>query len=133
MPITSSIHSGWDYDPNNTRLDFYYRGTRAGSVNATGITSVGTITAATGITVTAGGATVTAGNMVTTAGDMRVSAANYRLGVVSAFATSEPTSAMVFKTGTAPAGAITTSGGVFSSATVMRRIVAAGTVTNIEA
>jgi hypothetical protein len=36
------------------------------------------------------------------------------------------------KSGTAPAGAITTSGGIFSSDTVVRKIIAAGTVSNVE-
>ena len=30
----SSIHNGWRYDPSNSRLNFYYRGTRIGHINA---------------------------------------------------------------------------------------------------
>jgi len=70
---------------------------------------------------------------VNTAGDERITAGNLRLGVVSAFLTTEPTSAAVMKEGTAPAGAIATSGAVFSSATVMRKIIAGSTVSNIQA
>jgi hypothetical protein len=86
-----------------------------------------------GTTITAGtGLTVTTGNSVVTAGDLRVTAGNERLGAVAAFATTEPTSALVMKQGTAPVGAVTTSGGVFSSATVVRKIIADGTVSNVE-
>ena len=63
---------------------------------------------------------------------VKVTAGNLRLGAISAFATTEPTSAVVMKAGTAPAGAITTSGGIFSSATVVRKIIADGTVSNVE-
>lgn len=131
MSTVSTIENGWNYDPANSRLDFYYRGTRAGHINATGLTTVGTLAAAT--TVTAGtGASVTTGNLTTVAGDERITAGNLRLGVVSAFATTQPTSAVVMKEGTAPAGAITTSGGIFSSATVVRKIIADGTASNVE-
>ena len=30
----SATHTGWRYDPANTRLDFYYQGTRIGAINA---------------------------------------------------------------------------------------------------
>ena len=29
----SGRHTGWRYDPTNSRLDFYYRGTRIGHIN----------------------------------------------------------------------------------------------------
>jgi len=143
----SSTHTGFAYDPANSRLDVYYRGTRTGDFTATGYNGVGatviaagglTITAggltvtADGITVTAGGLTVTAGGSVVTAGDDAITAGNTRLGAIETFGTTEPTSAVVMKTGTAPAGAITTSGGIFSSTTVVRKIIAAGTVSNVE-
>ena len=32
----SGRHTGWRYDPTNTRLDFYYQGTRVGHINASG-------------------------------------------------------------------------------------------------
>ena len=131
MSTVSTIENGWNYDPANSRLDFYYRGTRAGHINASGLNTVAALTAAT--TVTAGtGATVTTGNLTTTAGDERITAGNLRLGVVSNFVTTQPTSAVVMKEGTAPVGAITTSGGIFSSATVVMKIVAGGTANNVE-
>jgi cytochrome c-type biogenesis protein CcmE len=62
---------------------------------------------------------------------MRVTG-NVEHGAVSAFATTEPVSAATFKTGTAPAGAVTTSAGVFSNGTLMRKIIADGTVSDIQ-
>lgn len=133
----SAIHNGWRWDPANTRLDFYYRGTRVGHINSSGLSSAIAISATTSITatttITAGtGLTVTAGNATVTAGDVRVTAGNVRCGAVSAFASTEPTSAIVFKQGTEFAGAITTSGGLMSSATVVRKVIADGTVSNVE-
>lgn len=127
---TSSKHRGWKWDQANNRLAALYDGTEVFDFDAndmvitpaltvTGaLAGSGTITAATGLTVTAGDAAITAGNL--------------RLGAISAFVTTEPTSAVVMKQGTAFAGAITTSGGIMSSATVVRKIIADGTVSNVE-
>ena len=38
----SSTHNGWHYDPANSRLDFYYRGTRVGHIAAAGLYVLGT-------------------------------------------------------------------------------------------
>lgn len=54
------------------------------------------------------------------------------MGTVSAFATTQPTNAIVFREGTAAAGAITTASALFASATVLRKIIADGTVSNVE-
>jgi len=53
MPA-SSRHTGWRYDPANSRLDFYYQGTRVGHINASGDMdlSTGHITMGDGGTVT---------------------------------------------------------------------------------
>ena len=50
----SSIHNGCQYDANNSRLNFYYRGTRVGHINADGDLAVtsGTIDIQDGGTVT---------------------------------------------------------------------------------
>lgn len=135
MPV-SSIHNGWRFDPVAGRLDFYYRGTRVGHIDATGMSSVAAFTATTSVdatTAVTAGTTITAGTGLTvTAGDAKVTAGNVRLGAISAFGTTEPTSAVVMKAGTEFAGAITTSGGLMSSATVVRKVIAAGTVSNVE-
>lgn len=39
MPV-SPIHNGWRWDRGNSRLDFYYRGTRVGHINASGLTGI---------------------------------------------------------------------------------------------
>ena len=54
------------------------------------------------------------------------------MGTQANFGTTQPTNAIVFQGGTAPAGAITTSSAIFASTTVMRKIIADGTVSNIE-
>ena len=133
----SNRHSGWRYDPGNDRLDYYYNGVRQGHVDATGLDiSVGPLTVTGAITATtsiASTTTMTSGTQLTvTAGDARVTAGNVRLGVVSAFGTTEPVSAVVMKAGTAPAGAITTSGGIFTDGTTVKKIIADGTVSDVQ-
>lgn len=135
----NSTFKGWQNDPDNSALNFVYNGTTIGAVSATGLAVTGTFgssgaltVTSGGLTVTAGGLTVTAGGAVVTAGDAAITAGNVRLGAISAFGTTEPTSAVVMKSGTAPAGAIATSGGVFSSDTVVRKIIADGTASNVE-
>ena len=112
---------GFKWDVTNTRLSVYVNGTEAVRFdNATPyVTSLA-------------GLTVTAGNLTNTAGDNRITAGNYRLGAVEAFATTEPTSAMVFMVGTAPVGAITTSGGLFTDGTSVMKIIADGTADAVE-
>ena len=75
--------------------------------------------------------TLTTGDMTGTAGDAHVVAQNLYLGAETAFATTEPTSAIVFKQGTAFAGAIGTSSGIQSNGTLLRKIIADGTVSNV--
>lgn len=121
----SAKHTGWRLDPDNSRLDIYYQGTRVGHAEAAGISTVAALTVGNALT-------VTAGNVVATAGDVRITAANLRLGPVNAFASTEPTQAMVFEAGTAPAGAITTSGGIFTDGTTVKKIIADGTVSDVQ-
>ena len=127
--MPSGKHNGWNWDRTNGRLYFYYQGSAVGYIDASGLTAA--LTSGTTVTATTG-ATTTTGNNLNSAGDERITAGNLRLGAVSAFANTEPTSAVVMKAGTPPAGSITTSGGVFASATVVRKIIAASTVSNIE-
>lgn len=54
------------------------------------------------------------------------------LGTVSAFGTTQPTNTLVLRAGTAPAGAITTAVGLFTDGTSMKKIIADGTVSNVE-
>ena len=66
-----------------------------------------------------------------TDGDLQVLAENLYLGAATAFATTEPTSAVIFKQGTAFAGAIVTSSAIQANATVLRKIIADGTISNV--
>ena len=138
----SKRHKGWYFDQVNNRLVAVFNGTEVLDFDANdivvsqalataAIVATGAVSAST--TVTAGtGLTVTTGNGTITAGDLRVTAGNVRLGAVSAFATTEPVSAVVMKTGTAPAGAITTSGGLFTDGTTVKKIIADGTVSDVQ-
>ena len=54
------------------------------------------------------------------------------LGTVIAFASTQPTNTLVFKTGTAPAGAVVTSCGLFTDGTTLKKIIADGTVTDVQ-
>lgn len=121
----SSTHNGWRWDRTNSRLDVYYRGTRVGHISATAFVS------AFAMSIT-GGITAATSNIVATLGDLRITAGNVRCGVVSAFATTEPTSAVVLKSGTAPSGAVATSSGIYANDTVLRKVIADGTLSNVE-
>ena len=82
---------------------------------------------------TLAGSAETGAGIQTVGAELRVAEGfNVRVGTISPFATTEPTNAIVFKQGTAYAGAIATSGGLQSSATVVTKIIAAGTVSNVE-
>lgn len=112
---------GFKWDAVNSRLIVYI-----------GSTAVAYIDNATPYLTSPVGLTVTTGNLTVTAGDSRITAGNLRLGAVTAFQTTEPTSAAVFKQGTAPVGTCANTSTIYSSATVMRKIPAAGTSSNIE-
>ena len=131
-PPSGSRYTGLWRDMVNNTIELYHNGTLLAAYSASTPNAVtGALSAST--TVTAGtGLVATTGNATVTAGDVRVTAGNVRLGAVETFVTTEPTSAIVFKQGTAFAGAITTSGGLQSSATVVTKIIAAGTVSNVE-
>ena len=75
--------------------------------------------------------TLTTGDLTVTAGDAHVTAENLYLGVETAFATTEPTSAIIFKQGTAFAGAIGTSSAIQSNGTLLRKCIADGTLSNV--
>jgi len=64
-------------------------------------------------------------------GDLQVLAENLYMGAATAFATTEPTSALILKQGTQAAGAIATSSAIMANATVLRKIVADGTVSSV--
>ena len=112
---------GFRWDQGNSRLEVQVNGTVAARFDDTGSY----------LTIPDGGITITDGDLTVTAGDAHVVAQNLYMGAETAFGTTEPTSAVVFKTGTAPAGAIVTSSAVFANDTVLRKIIADGTVSSV--
>jgi hypothetical protein len=120
---------GWRWDGANSRLDVDVDGTTVARFDDT--TNDLTLTT-NGLGVTAGGVGITAGDLTVTAGDAHVVAANLYMGAETAFATTEPTSAIIFKQGTQAAGAIVTSTALMANATVLRKIIADGTISNVE-
>ena len=120
---------GWKYDHENSNLEVWVNGTNVGVWDDA---NNDLVLPTNGLTVTAGGATVTAGDLTVTAGDAHVVAQNLYMGAETAFATTEPTSAIIFKQGTQAAGAIVTSTALMANATVLRKIIADGTISNVE-
>ena len=66
-----------------------------------------------------------------TNGDLQVLAENLYMGAATAFATTEPTSALILKQGTQAAGAIATSSAIMANATILRKIIADGTISSV--
>ena len=124
-------HKGWWLDQINNRLVAVYNGTEIFDFDGNDL-AVAQALATAGITSASGGITATTGNIVATAGDMRVTAGNIRLGAVEAFGTTEPTEWIIFKSGTQPAGTITTSGGLGADDTTVQKIVAGGTINSVQ-
>lgn len=123
-------HKGWWHDQINGRLVAAYNGTEIFDFDGNDMVFTQNATFS-GTTVLTGAQTLT--GVTTHSAETRIAEGfNLRIGTISAFATTEPTNAIVMKVGTEFAGAITTSGGLMSSATVIRKIIAAGTVTNVE-
>ena len=113
-----SRHKGWWHDQINARIVAVFNGTEIFDYDGNDL-AIAQAAAFAGV--------------ATHNAELRVAQGfNVRVGTISAFATTEPTNAIVFKEGTAFAGAIATSGGLQSSATVVTKIIAAGTVSNVE-
>lgn len=132
----SSTRKGWKRDIQNGRLAAVYNDTEVFDFDANdmdiavNLVASGTLTVD-GATTLTGAQTFT--GVATHSDELRVAnGKNIRVGTISAFATTEPTNAIVFKGGTEFAGAIATSGGLMSSATVVRKVIADGTVSNVE-
>ena len=123
-------HRGWWLDGVNNRIVAVFNGTEIFDFDGNDmvVTQNATFSGTTTIT---GAQTLT--GITTHSDEVRIAEGfNLRIGTISAFATTEPTNAVVMKVGTEFAGAITTSGGLMSSSTVVRKIIAAGTVSNVE-
>ncbi len=101
-----SKHTGWYRDGVNNVLEWYNNGTKIAQASSAAVTYSDQLAVANGF--------------------------NIRVGTISAFATTQPTNWIVFRAGTQPSGAITTAGGIGADATTMQKIIAAGTINNIE-
>jgi hypothetical protein len=111
-------HKGWWHDQINGRIVAVFNGTEIFDFDGNDVAMAQALTHAA---------------IVTHSAELRVAQGqNVRLGTINTFGTTEPTNAVVMKEGTEFAGAITTSGGLMSSATVVRKVIAAGTVSNVE-
>ena len=136
MVSPSSIHKGWHFDRANGRLAAVYDATEVFDFDAddldiaVNMVASGTLTVDGASTLT-GAQTLT--GVTTHSDEVRIAnGKNLRIGTISAFGTTEPTNAIVMRGGTEFAGAITTAGGLMSSATVVRKIIADGTASNVE-
>ena len=129
-PGPSGTRRGWSFDRSNGRLAAVYNDTEVFDLDANDMDIAVNLVASGTLTVD-GAQTLT--GVTTHSAETRIANGfNLRIGTISAFATTEPTNAIVMKEGTEFAGAITTSGGLMSSATVVRKVIAAGTVSNVE-
>ena len=77
------------------------------------------------------GSTFTRAYGIWSTGQIRADS-NFQVNNVTAFATTQPTGAVVFQSRTAPSGSIATGGALFSDGTAMRKIIADGTASNVE-
>jgi hypothetical protein len=135
-PGPSGTRRGWSFDRSNGRLAAVYNDTEVFDFDANDM-DVAVNLVASGTLVVDGATTLTGAQtltgVTTHSAETRIANGfNLRIGTISAFVTTEPTNAIVMKTGTEFAGAITTSGGLMSSDTVVRKVIAAGTVSNVE-
>ena len=126
---TSSIYRGWHFDQVNQRLSAVFNGTEVFDMDANDIAFA---QAQTGTTESLTGAYTSTGT-----GNMFIAATgNVAIGNPGVFVTTQPQGAVVMGgsslSGIAPVGAITTAGAVFASDTVVRKILAAGTASNVE-
>ena len=127
---TSGRHRGFLFDAANGRLAVVYDGTEIWDFDGNDMDIAQNLVASGTLTVD-GAQTLT--GVTTHSAETRIANGfNLRIGTISTFATTEPTNTVVMRAGTAPAGAITTAGGLFSSTTVVQKIIAAGTVSNVE-
>lgn len=66
-------------------------------------------------------------------GQLANGAPKFLLGTKRTYGTTQPTNLLQLHTGTAPSGAVTTSVGLYTGGTVMSKIIADGTISNVEA
>jgi len=121
MPFRTAAtprHRGWWNDQINGRIVAVYNGTEIFDFDGNDLQVTQPLTSA---------------GVLTTSDELRVANGfNIRVGTISTFATTQPTNTLVLREGTEAVGAITTAAALSSSATVMRKVIAAGTASNVE-
>ena len=123
-------HRGWWLDGVNSRLVAVFNGTEIFDFDGNDMVITQNLVASGTLAVT-GAQTFT--GVLTSSNELRVANGfNIRVGTISAFGTTEPTNTLVLREGTEAVGAITTAAALSSSATVMRKVIAAGTASNVE-
>ena len=121
---TSARAKGWYFDQVNGRLAAVYNGTEVFDFDANDMSVAQNLTAA---------GTFTSTGVATASAELRVANGfNIRVGTISAFGTTEPTNWIVFRSGTQPAGTITTAGGIGADNTTVQKIVAGGTIDSVQ-
>ena len=127
MPLQSTAlprHKGWWLDQINARIVAVYNGTEIFDFDGNDIAISQTLTSSAAI------ASSLTGNA------FRAATGNVALGNPGAFASTQPQGAVIMGgtslSGIAPAGTISTAGAVFASDTVVRKIIADSTVSNIQ-
>ena len=122
--------SGWWRDGVNDRLVAVFNGTEIFDFDGNDVVMTQNIVMS-GTAVITGAQTLT--GVTTHSAELRVANGfNIRVGTISAFGTTEPTNWIVFRSGTQPAGAITTAGGLGADDTTVQKIVAGGTINSVQ-
>ena len=123
MAVPSGSHRGWAYDSAG-RLRAMFNGTEVFDFDADDIAVSVAMTSSSRFT-----SSLTGNAFVAATG-------NVAIGNPGAFATTQPQGAVIMGgsslSGIAPVGAIATAGAVFASDTVVMKIIAAGTASNVE-
>ncbi len=132
----TSRANGFIRDLVNVRLSVYSGGVEVIRTTASAITHLVAVSVTGGITAATSNIVATLGDIQSTAGHLISLVGNAKLGAPAAFATTQPQGAVVrggtSKSGIAPVGAVATSGAVFASDTVVRKMIADGTASNVE-
>jgi hypothetical protein len=128
MPLQAAAkptQKGWWNDQINARLVAVYNGTEIFDFDGNDLQVTQALTSSAAIV-----SSLTGNAFVAATG-------NVALGNPGAFGTTQPQGAVIMAgtslSGIAPVGAIATSGAIFASDTVVRKIIAAGTASNIDA
>lgn len=126
VPLSSASGAG---RPDTAR--YYVNGTVVATASAASFAVTGALTTSLGISATSGNLTLSG-----SAAEFIAPTGNVRIGNPGTFASTQPQGAVIMGGsslgGVAPAGAITTAGAIFASDTVVRKIIAASTVSNVE-